>query len=370
MSTIINATTTNGVVIQPDNSGSLVLQSSGTTKATVDSGGFKINGDYAVAYQGMKNRIINGDMRIDQRNAGASVTSPSSSFYVVDRWNLFASQASKFTVQQNQGSVTPPTGFNNYLGITSSSAYTVGSSELFVVGQPIEGYNVADFNIGTANAKTVTLSFWIRSSLTGTFGASLLNGGQNRSYAFTYTISAANTWEQKTVTITLDTTGTWLTTNGTGLFVYWSLACGSSYLGSANSWGGAAYFGATGQTNILATNGATFYITGVQLEIGSTATPFERRMYGQELALCQRYWWTNPNTYRYVKMRESDRLRGCTISLPVPMRATPTMTKISDPSGITWTWQLASVTSVYGDGTAPSDGYTDYSGVMQASAEL
>jgi hypothetical protein len=239
---------------------------------------------------GFKNRIINPAMVIDQRNAGASLTSPSSSFYSLDRFNFFASQASKFTVQQNAGSVTPPAGFKNYLGITSSSAYTVGASELFVVGQAIEGFNTADLGFGSASASTVTFSFWVRSSLTGTFGGSLLNSAQNRSYPFTYIISAANTWEQKVITIAGDTSGAWIgATNGVGLFVYLSIGTGSSLSGTAGSWAGANYFSATGATSVVGTNGATFYITGVQLEKGSTATSFDYRPYGTELALCQRY---------------------------------------------------------------------------------
>lgn len=235
----------------------------------------------------LKNRIINGDMRIDQRNAGASGTALS---YTVDRWYYFASQISKFTWQQNAGSVTPPASFTNYLGFTSSSAYTVLTSDYFNIEQRIEGFNVADLAWGTANAKTITLSFWARSSLTGTFGGSITNSAGSRSYAYTYTISSANTWEQKTVTIAGDTTGTWLSTNGTGMRVIFSLGVGSTYAGTAGSWASTDYEGATGQTQVVGTNGATFYLTGVQLEIGTTATPFERRLYGQELANCQRYY--------------------------------------------------------------------------------
>jgi hypothetical protein len=238
----------------------------------------------------LKNRIINGDMRIDQRNAGASVT-PSSGVttYTVDRWATYGSQSSKFTIQQNAGSVTPPSGFTNYLGVTSSSAYSVSASDLFVVMHRIEGFNAADLDWGTANAKTVTLSFWVRSSLTGTFGGSLQNSSQNRNYPFSYTISAANTWEQKTITITGDTTGTWLTTNGIGIRLNFGFGVGSTYSGTAGSWSATEYYSTTGATSVVGTNGATFYITGVQLEVGSTATPFERRLYSQEFANCQRY---------------------------------------------------------------------------------
>lgn len=319
----------------------------------------------------LKNRIINGDMRIDQRNAGASYTNVASAYtYTLDRWSYFSTQASKFTIQQNAGSVTLPTGFSNYLGITSSSAYSIVSGDLIGLRQCVEGFNISDLAWGTASASPVTLSFKVYSSLTGTFGGSLQNSAQNRSYPFTYTVSSANTWNTVSITIAGDTSGTWNTTNGIGIAIWFNIGSGATYSGTSGSWASANYVGATGQTSIVGTNGATFYITGVQLEIGTSATPFERRLYLTELQLCQRYWWTNPNTYRYVKGRESDRLRCCTICLPVTMRATPTMTKISDPSGITWTWQLASPNSVYGDGVAPGDGYTDYCGVMQASAEL
>jgi len=234
----------------------------------------------------LKNRLINADMRIDQRNAGASVTNTAGAVYSVDRWRLSGDQASKFTAQQ---STTAPTGFVNSLLITSSSAYTVGTNEQYTLMQRIEGLNVADLGWGTASAQTVTLSFWVRSSLTGTFGGSFRNSAADRSYPFTYTISVANTWEQKTVTVSGDTSGTWLTTSGIGVMVSFCLGGNGTALGTAGAWGSNNNNGATGSTNIVSTNGATFYITGVQLEIGTSATPFERRLYNQELANCQRY---------------------------------------------------------------------------------
>lgn len=240
---------------------------------------------------GFKNRIINGAMVIDQMNAGASGTSIS---YTIDRWGYSATQASKTTWQQNAGSLSAanrPAGFINYLGVTSSSAYSVLAGDVFAIYQRIEGLNVADLNWGTASAATVTLSFWARSSLTGTFGGSITNSAGNRSYPFSYTISAANTWEQKSITIAGDTSGTWLTTNGSGLELYFSVGTGSTYSGTAGAWAATAYYSATGETSVVGTNGATFYITGVQLEKGSTATSFDYRPYGTELALCQRYYY-------------------------------------------------------------------------------
>jgi hypothetical protein len=237
-----------------------------------------------------RNRIINGDMRIDQRRAGASVT-PTANGYTLDRWNTFLTQASKFSIQQNAASVTPPVGFTNYLGATSTSAYSVSSSDYFLTAQIIEGLNIADLAWGTASAAPITLSFWVRSSLTGTFGGALQNSGGTRSYPFTYTINSANTWEKETITIAGDTSGTWLTTNGGGITLYFSLGSGATFSGTAGAWAGSNFVSATGATSVVGTNGATFYITGVQLEKGSTATSFDYRDYGRELMLCQRYYY-------------------------------------------------------------------------------
>ena len=245
---------------------------------------------------GFKNRIINGAMVIDQRNAGASVT-PASGAFITDRFVYGSSQASKFTGQQVS---TSPTGFINSLKMTVASAVTVGAGDFFYVGQKIEGLNVADLGWGTASAATVTLSFWVYSSLTGTFGGALQNSGNTRSYPFTYTISSANTWEQKTVTIAGDTSGTWLTTNGLGIAVYFNLGTGTTYSGTAGSWAAANYVSATGATSVVGTNAATWYVTGVQLEKGSTATSFDVRPYGTELQLCQRYCFVPASNSRYV----------------------------------------------------------------------
>jgi hypothetical protein len=236
---------------------------------------------------GFRNRIINGAMVIDQRNAGASVTVTTSTTFGVDRWQAQGSVTSKFTAQQSS---TAPAGFINSWLLTSSAATTPSSSDYYYFAQSIEGLNVADLGWGTANAKTVTLSFWVNSSVTGTFSGAILNSASNRSYAFTYTISSANTFEYKTVTIAGDTTGTWLTNNGVGLLLRLALGAGSSFLQSAGSWGTGNVVGATGTTQWISTNGATFYITGVQLEVGSTATSFDYRPYGTELNLCQRYY--------------------------------------------------------------------------------
>ncbi len=275
---------------------------------------------------GFRNRIINGDMRIDQRNSGGAVT-PTAGTYTVDRWEFYITQASKVTFQQNAGSVTPPAGFTNYLGFTVGAAanVTVGAADLFLVDQYIEGYNVTDLGWGAAGAKAVTLTFWVRSSLTGTFGGALTNSGNTRSYPFTYTISAANTWEQKVLNIAGDTSGTWNTTNGTGLGVRLSIGTGSTYLGAAGSWAGAGYFGATGQTQLVQTNSATFYVTGVQLQAGTftSAPEFERLDYGRQLIQCQRYFERLDNGNGVI--RNSTVAFG-QYSYKVEKRATPVIT--------------------------------------------
>jgi hypothetical protein len=240
--------------------------------------------------EAFKNRIINGQMVLDQRNAGASVT-PTASAYTLDRWVAILTQSSKFSIQQNAGSVTPPAGFTNYLGITSTSAYSVLTGDAFLIAQFIEGFNTADLGWGTANAKTVTLSFQVYSSLTGTFGGALTNNAGTRSYPFSYTVTSANTWTSISVTIAGDTSGTWVgATNSVGLRVRFGLGSGATFSGTAGAWAAGDLVQPTGTVSVVGTNGATFYITGVQLEVGTQATSFEYRPYGTELQLAQRYF--------------------------------------------------------------------------------
>ena len=350
VSLLAPVTNTNRTLTLPDATGTVLSTASttGISGSAISSGvvaeAYGGTGT-SVGYNGFKNRIINGAMTIDQRNAGASVaTSSGSDVYTLDRWVAVYSATTKYTVQQNAGSVTPPTGFTNYAGITSTSAYSVPSNGYFAYVQRVEGYNVADLGWGAAGAATVTLSFWVRSSLTGTFGGSITNNAENRSYPFSYTISAANTWEQKSVTIAGDTSGTWLTTNGAGLKIWLGLGMGSSFSGTAGAWAGAGYYSSTGATSVVGTNGATFYITGVQLEKGSTATAFDYRPY--ELQLCQRYFTTSyePGTAigtvtttgqigRYTDAAGN----YCSIQIfyPVRMRVAPTIVSYGVLSGAT-----------------------------------
>jgi hypothetical protein len=278
---------------------------------------------------GFKNRIINGAMVINQR--GYSGTPTADGTYTLDRWETRLSQASKFSVSQSS---TAPTGFNSSLLITSASAYSCTTNDFFDIDQQIEGYNSADLGWGTASAATVTISFWVRSSLTGTFGGALANADSSRTYPFSYSISSANTWEQKSITIAGDTSGTWLTTNSTGIQVRFSLGVGTTYGGTASAWVGSNKFGVTGQVNVVGTNGATFYITGVQLEKGSTATSFDYRPYGTELALCQRYYYsrtyyTSPVSSHIgiAQAYSSTNVYGAFIQITNEFRASPTLSK-------------------------------------------
>jgi hypothetical protein len=328
------------------------LVSKGTGEITA-----KVNGSTvfnASSSMGFKNRLINGAMVIDQRNAGAAVTvnSISVSPYITDRF--FCNGVTSDGVFTAQQTTTAPAGFTNSLKFTVTTAdASIGATQRYEFAQVIEGFNFADFNFGSANAKTFTLSFWIRASVTGTYGGAFVNEAANRSYVFSYTITAADTWEYKTITVTGDTTGTWTgATNGYGLRVYWSLGEGSTYQTTAGSWTSGFYIAPTGQTNLIATLNATMYITGVQLEKGSTATSFDYRPYGTELALCQRYYQTgNISCY---KPSSGGSTALISTQFVVSTRATPTITTLSTSAtiGIGWSFDSATTTSVvFSNGT-------------------
>jgi hypothetical protein len=286
----------------------------------------------------MKNRIINGAMVIDQRNAGASGTGNDN--FVVDRWKYNSSQTLKLTWQQNAGSVTPPAGFTNYLGVTSSSAYALTGNDYFQLAQIIEGFNVADLGWGTANAKACTLSFWVRSSLTGTFGGSIATTKTAVwVMPFSYTISSANTWTYITVPITAPTsTGGTNNDNTAGVFVRFGLgSTGTAAGGTVGTWTNAGnYIQPSGTVSVVGTNGATFYITGVQLEVGTQATSFEYRQYGTELDLCQRYYQNSNGACPIANGTAFTTTVGSTycIRFPTQMRSAPTLT--SSTLGVDW----------------------------------
>jgi hypothetical protein len=330
---------------------------------------------------GVRNKIINGAMEIDQRNAGASVTQTTANLYTVDRWVVSGSVTTKFTAQQNASGVTPPVGFTNYLGITSSSSYSVSTGDVFYLMQGIEGLNVSDFGWGTANARAVSLSFWVRSSLTGTFGGAIRNliTGATRSYPFSFSINSANTWEYKTVQIPGDTAGTWATNNTNSVTVCFGLGAGSTYSGTAGAWATANLSQPTGAVSVVGTNGATFYLTGVQLEVGSVATPFERRLYPQELAMCQRYYEIGNQPLLYISF-------GATgigaaygdVRYAVTKRASPTVIitsgwqYYSGGTGVSFTPTTSGIVDRF---TWANSGFTNWngwsgSGTWGASAEL
>ena len=346
MTTIKSSTTaTTAYSVEADTTGALVIQT-GVTPTTALTVGSDQSVTFAQAANlpntfGFKNRLINSAMVIDQRNAGASITTVSGNNYDPDRWLVYDSIGSKMSVQQVTDA---PTGFVKSQKITSLAATTAGATDYYFTCQRIEGFNIADFGWGTASAATVTLSFWVKSSLTGSFSGAFGNASFSRSYPFSYTISAANTWEQKTVTVAGDTTGTWATDNSTGIQVVFDLGSGSSRAGTANVWSANDYRKVTGSVSVVGTNGATFYITGVQLEKGSTATSFDYRPYGTELALCQRYYVKTfpmstapanglgydgvfyneiPSTVQPVAM----------FQFPVNMRAAPTITTYNPRTG-------------------------------------
>jgi hypothetical protein len=334
MATILSTKTSGvgGLSVTGDASGILQLASAdGTTAVTIDA---SQNVTFAGSVNtpntfGFKNRIINGNMAIDQRNAGAASANTLSGYFL-DRWFVGQSPVGKIIAQQNQGSITPPVGFSNYLGVTSQSAYSVATGDVFTIYQSIEGFNTADLGFGTANASTVTISFQVYSSLTGTFGGALKSSTvPYRSYLFTYSIPVANTWTTISITIAGDTTGTWIgATNGVGMFVLFGLGCGSTFTSTAGSWQTGNYTQPTGSVSVVGTSGATFYITGVQLEKGSTATSFDYRPYGTELALCQRYYQIGDIHLLAANTNGGDG----TVSFPVQMRTSPTYT-FSDSSG-------------------------------------
>ena len=354
MSVIKTGTTsTTGYIVESDTNGNLVIQtgSTPTTALTLHS---NQTATFAQSVNipntfGFKNRIINGGMVIDQRNAGASVTFANTGGYSVDRWRI-SNAVSTVTAQR---STIAPTGFNNSLLITVTSADSnppsAGTSH--AIQYYIEGLNTADLGWGTANAQAVTLSFWVRSSLTGTYGIQIGNeSAATRAYVAQYTINSANTFEYKTITIPGDTTGTWATGTGIGIAVLFDLGSGSNFqTASANTWVATDSRRISGNALFASTASATFYITGVQLERGSTATSFDFRPYGTELALCQRYYWKTYNqsavpgfassSATYRARSYSGSYAAAVVQFPVLMRAVPSCTLYNSNTGATNSWR-------------------------------
>ena len=275
-----------------------------------------------------RNLIINGAMQVAQR--GTSFSNPSGGDYLMDRFQTLRSQASKLDVTQNLGSVTPPQGFSNYLGIDITATATIGASDYFGIRYNLEGYDTSHLNFGSSNAQTVTLSFYVYCSTTGTFGGSLQNYAGNRSYPFDITINTANTWERKTITIAGDTSGTWVGSSNAGAFTLNIMfGVGSNYTGTKEQWNGANDFAPTSSASLMGDASNYFYLTGVQLEVGSVATPFEHRSYGEELARCQRYFYNatfeNPNERDFLGMVWVSTVAWVQCDFPVYMRTEPSV---------------------------------------------
>ena len=325
---------------------------------------------YLHAQPTMRNRIINGDMRIDQRNAGASVTPTANSYNSCDRWQNILTQASKYSVQQNAGAVTPPVGFTNYLGFTSLASTIIAVSDIYYFRQIIEGYNISDLAWGTANAKAVTLSFYVRSSLTGTFSGSFQDTSGTVSYVFTYSIASANTWTQIALNIPGPTTGTWGTTNTAGMFIDFNLGAGTNFnTASPNTWLASSLYSTASSTNIISTSGSTLYITGVQLESGSYATPFERRLYNMELMMCQRYY-EKSYSQSVVPGTASTPGRVCILASSVTATTWYNSTafkvaKRTNPTVVTWSTINANVS-----GVVTQDNGTDVAASLNTAGEF
>lgn len=286
---------------------------------------------------GFRNLLMNGNMVIDQRNIGGTVAPNAGRTYTLDRWCSEFSQNARITIGQNYNSLTPPTGFSKYLGTKVTASYGLGSGDYFAIEQLVEGSTIAQLSWGTSGAKPVTLSFWVNSSVTGTFTAGLRNGSANRSYVFNYTINSANTWEYKTILIYGDSTGTWATDTSSGILLNFVLGGGSTYLTSTvGSWTAGNFIGSTTGANIVGTANATWNITGVQLEQNYQPTPFEQRPLSVEQLLCYRYFYkfvgdtSNYNSVASSGIATSGTQIGRTTTiLPAPMRKSITTTDLS-----------------------------------------
>jgi hypothetical protein len=318
MSTIKTTNLQNASAANP----AFVLAADGSATANLSS----LNGG---PIAGSRNRIINGDCRIDQRASIVTTTG----FYFTDRWIVYANTTGAYQCAQ---SGVAPAGFTNSILFDVTTADTsIGASEFALISQTIEGLNTSDFSWGSASAQAVTLSFWVNSTTTGTYYVSIRNSAGNRSYIAEYSVSSASTWERKTITVPGDTSGTWLTTNGAGIILTFTFAAGSTYQTTAGSWQAGNFLGTSAQTNLLASTANEIRITGVQLEPGTVATPFERRSYGAELALCQRYFWKSTGTLVIAGQTTGAYGQQQSMILPVEMRATPTVSVPSGSCGIT-----------------------------------
>ena len=367
--TAVSSPTTALITSTSDASGNISYVTANTTAMVIDTNQNTTHTGYVSAPNtfGFKNRIINGDFKISQYNGSSSIT-PVDSTYFIDRFLWNQNITGKITFQQNAGSVTPPPGFVNYAGFTSNSSYSLSSSDYFLLRHRIEGYNIADFAWGTANAKPVTLSFWVYSSLTGTFGGIIQNQPANYNYTYSYTINSANTWQYVTIIIPGPTSGTWYNDVRTGIDLWFSLGCGSSNVGSTGTWGSPRIFAPTGQVNVAGTSGAVWNITGIQLEKGNIATPFDYRPYGIETMLCRRYYQqytTSGQTYFSAGNVYSSIL----VQIPWPGQGVPFRTIPSLSNSGTFTLLIGGSTYTISP-TAVANGNSDAYGVTNFQVQM
>ena len=282
-----------------------------------------------------RNIIINGGQTVDQRNSGSAITLTSSHQYATDRFICRLGTSSSSTAQRVADA---PDGLYNSVKITIGTGATPSAATATgYFAYKTEGLDTSHLSFGSSNAQTITLSFYVKSSLTGSFGVTVANDALNRSFPSSYTINSANTWERKSITVTGDTSGTWATTNAAAFYLLWDLGCGSDVKGTANTWAGADYRGgATGTTNVCATSSATWQITGVQMEIGTEATPFEHRSFGDELARCQRYAYVIGSSAVMTLgggTMYTSTAANMSVPLPVQMRANPSLTAVANGTG-------------------------------------
>tara|TARA_A100001201_G_scaffold139117_1_gene130735 strand:- start:161 stop:1180 length:1020 start_codon:yes stop_codon:yes gene_type:complete len=281
-----------------------------------------------------RNAIINGSMNLAQRGTSFTVTNE----YGLDRWFCRENTDGALTFSQDS---TSPDGFSKSLKVNVDTAdSSIGSSQFAYLAQRIEGFNIETFAFGSSAAKTIVLSFYVRCSVTGTFGGAITNGGNdNRSFAFTYDVNSANTWERKSITIVGDTTGTWNIDNSQEMAVFWSLGAGSGHKKAKGSWDATASVQSASEAGVelIGNASATWFITGVQLEVGQNATEFEHEPFERTLEKCQRYFYkedytvgsntTGPFACQYV-----DTHRFLHLYHPTTMRTTPTSTVSSNQS--------------------------------------
>jgi len=288
---------------------------------------------------GDKNLIINGAMTIDERHSGSSFTvvnGNATTGVIADRFRVNEASGAEFTAQRVADA---PVGFEYSSKLTVTTAdSSLGSTEFHRVIQPIEGKNISNLNWGTSNAKTLTLTFYVKSSLTGQYYISVFNNAADRTLLKGYTIDSANTWEKKTITIIGDQTGTWLTTNAVGIHLMWSLGTGSTYQSSTlDAYQAGFYMAKSDQVNLAATNSSTWQLTGVQLEVGDVATAFEHEDIGTTLAKCQRYYFKVQHSYGSIEigsgLETTTTQARIFVPFPVEMRSHPTAVETSTTAG-------------------------------------